>query len=169
MPDSDKHLISDSSALSELITPVSSPAKICSSHSWCSQQLILLAAAGRSAPEAAELVRADPSQAKAFLQDQDFKSPTQTSSSVRVRGVRRFRWSSRLRKHGAVYQLFTGLLWKSLLARCLGSTQVVTTAHFFTLRESVKWILGGMCGWQGNSGKCSARILKMWQQRSSKP
>lgn len=54
MPDSDKHLISNSSALSKPITPVSSPRQNCSSHSWSAQQLTLLAAAGREEPEAAQ-------------------------------------------------------------------------------------------------------------------
>lgn len=103
MPDSDKHLISNSSALSKLITLVSSLCQKLFLSQLVPQQLSLPAAAGVTRSQRLQGRWGPPA-----------NRTTIASHSASADSCRSEQWDSNysLRQHGAIYQHFSGLLWK---------------------------------------------------------
>lgn len=170
MPDSDKHLISNSSALSKPITPVSSP-----SQKLVLSQLVCTGAAsagyGGTQWASGECGAQAPTlhQGCEWLIQPFLPLPTLAGQIREENGLDRITgWDNIVLFISTLHACCENYCSRGVLAVLL----VVTTANFSALRKSVMWILGGLVdtlsGWQVISAQCHAKTAQKGLLRRNK-
>lgn len=172
MPNSDKHLISNSSALSKPITPVSSPSqKLVLSQLVCTGA----ASAGYGGTQWASGEAWSPGppptlhQGCEWLIQPFLPLPTLAGQSREENGLDRITgWDNIVLFISTLHACCKNDCSRGVLAVLL----VVTTANFSALRKSVMWILGGLVdtlfGWQVISAQCRAKTAQKGLLRRNK-